>query len=510
MRAVELALRSPAGPMIRESMGRRIVEILSVLIPDKYAHWRTLVQDAMMYVQLHLSAERLAPKMVEQLELPRRTPPERRLLRLLAKVPGLQKLGQVLARNQHLAPSLRRALSELENGISDVSAEEIRDIIEADLGARLKEFEVEIAPGIFSEASVSAVVRFTWWNAEQQRRERGVFKVLKPYVPACYAEDMHLLQGLAEFLARQHGRYGVPARGLGETFTQVRRLLQHEVNFPGEQATLGHAQEVYGALRCVRVPRLIAPLCTQTITAISEERGEKITDAVARMAAGPRERVAEQMIESIIGVPLSAAAERTMFHADPHAGNLLYDTEAGELVMLDWALTEWLTREQRRHLAMVFVMMVLRDADGICRHIEALSPTAVKQGSRQERLVRNVVSRALREMPLLSMPGAMDAIRLLERVAFTGLRLPAPLILLRKVMFTLEGILHEIAPETRMERVLAWYVARCWITDWRTIGDPLAFGDWLEVQRSALWYGGRLLEQWCATLEPAGARATKR
>ncbi|MEN6336906.1 MAG: ATP-binding protein, partial [Phycisphaerales bacterium] len=36
---------------------------------------------------------------------------------------------------------------------------------------------------------VSAVVRFTWRNPRTAQRERGIFKVLKPHIPGCFAED---------------------------------------------------------------------------------------------------------------------------------------------------------------------------------------------------------------------------------------------------------------------------------------------------------------------------------
>ena len=105
----------------------------------------------------------------------------------------------MLARNRRLAPKLRRALSELENGMSDVTLEEIRGLIEERLGKRLTAYAVELEPAILSEASVSAVIRFTW-NHPGREREQGVFKVLKPYVPECFGEDRTLLQDLGEFL----------------------------------------------------------------------------------------------------------------------------------------------------------------------------------------------------------------------------------------------------------------------------------------------------------------------
>src|SRR5438105_3256674 len=105
---VEAILRSPAGPFLRLEMGKWIVEHLPVehLVPEAYSRWRPLVRDAMLFMVQNLSAGRLAPKLIQQVELPPNTRTEVRLLHLISKVPGLQKLGQVLARNRHLIPSL--------------------------------------------------------------------------------------------------------------------------------------------------------------------------------------------------------------------------------------------------------------------------------------------------------------------------------------------------------------------------------------------------------------------
>ena len=200
IRAIETALRSPAGQAMRDTMARWIVdEVVPVerLVPQAYLKWRPPVREAMMFVVARLSPARLAPKLLEQLELPASTTAEVRLLRLIAKVPGLQKLGQVIARNQHLRPALRKALARLENGIRDVRPEDVVAIIRQELGTRVEKYAVKITPAILSEASVSAVVRFSWRNPESGKRERGVFKVLKPHIPEYFAEDMDYLQGLS-------------------------------------------------------------------------------------------------------------------------------------------------------------------------------------------------------------------------------------------------------------------------------------------------------------------------
>ncbi len=494
VQSIYSALESPEGRLLRETMARWTIGFLPVekLVPENYAAWRPVVQDAMFFVASNLSSARLAPKLVEQFDLPPDTPPEQRLLRLIARVPGLQKLGQVLARNRHLHPDLREALSELENGISDVNSEDIRAIIFEELGDRLQTYSVQAEPKIFSEASVSAVLRFRWSEPGRKRRHRGVFKVMKPYVPACYAEDMELLGQLAKFLGSRHRQYGFAEHVLYETFSEVRRLLEHEVDFSREQATLPRAAALYVSVPGVRVPGLIQPLCASRITAITEERGHKVTDAVYRMPAARRRQVCEQLIECVLGVPLSAPDGTVVFHADPHAGNLLYHRRSRELVILDWALTENLTRQQRRNLGMLFLMTILRDPAGLSYAIEGLLHKTDSRRPHEERIIRECVARFLRDLPLAKVPGAMDAMDLLESLAFEGVRFPAALIMLRKVLFTLDGILHEIGGPVSMDLVIARHLLQGWMKDLRTVGSPLSGADWLLVQCSTLLWGSRL------------------
>ena len=497
--AIEAGLRSPLGQALRDSMARWIVdEVVPVerLVPESYVQWRPPVRDAMMFVIARLSPARLAPKLLEQIELPPDTSAETRLLLLIAKVPGLQKLGQVIARNQNLHPALRKALSRLENGIRDVAPEDVRSLIQRELGDKIDTYKVRIATSILSEASVSAVIRFTWKNPETRRRQRGVFKVLKPHIPEYFAEDMEYLQGLAQYFGGRHHAYGFKVRAIPDTFRKVRRLLQHEVNFKREQKTLVEAAELYKGMSGVRVPQLMLPLCTPSITALTEERGIKITNAAARLPAERRRKVAEQLIEALVAVPLFAATEEAVFHGDPHAGNLLYDNRTGQLAIIDWALRERLGREQRRNLALLFLMVNLRDPVGASSAIAALSQNSA-MASPGGRLIRQVVRDFLGQIPPSKFPSAADAMRLLEKVAMKGIRFPAALIMLAKVMFTLEGILGDIIGKDRdIGMAIARRVARRWFANRSAIRSPLHSGDWLTLQCSALLYTSRTWLQW--------------
>jgi ubiquinone biosynthesis protein len=501
--AVESVLDGKEGKFWRDQLGKWTVRMVPVeeLVPEVYKQWRPLVRDAMLFVVARLSAARLAPKVVEQMELPPDTPAEARLLQFISKVPGLQKIGQVLARNRNLDPRFRRALSALENGISDVSAEQIRAMVFRELGNLVETYAVLVEPEIFSEASVSAVVRFTWRNNRTGRREPGVFKVMKPYIPSCYAEDMKILQRLASHLARKHRGEGVRLAGLAETLTEIRLLLEHEVDFRREQRTLRDALRRYRRVPGVRVPRVIEPLSTGLITALTHENGVKITEAFGRRAA-TRTRVAERLAEALIAVPALAREDQSIFHADPHAGNILYDKRRGDLVILDWALTERLSRAQRRNVLMLVLMLILRDEDGVCQAMERLRQHRAGEDPLAAGGIRRQIRRFLDAFPLLGVPGPMDAMRLLDEIALEGIQFPAALLMFRKASFTLEGVLEDIAGnQVRVDSVIAGYALKHWMASAATFFTMLSVTDWIALDWSALTFLSRfctraLLRPW--------------
>jgi hypothetical protein len=87
--------------------------------------------------------------------------------------------------------------------------------------------------------------------------------------------------------------------------------------------------------------------------------------------------------------------------------------------------------------------------------------------------------------------------RLLERVALKGIKFPGPLIMLSKVMFTLEGILGDIVgQDTGMGFTIARHVAHNWITNRSSFWSTLRTRDWLTLQCSALLYTSRVWVQW--------------
>lgn len=502
VKAVQDALESESGKSWREELGKWTIRMVPVelLVPKVHEDWRPLVREAILFVVSKLSAPRLAPKIVEQMGLASDTAPEVRLLRFISKVPGLQKIGQVLARNRNLHPRLRRALIKLENGISDVTIEEISSIIKRELQSQIENFAIRIELAILSEASVSAVVGFTWRNPVSRCRERGVFKVLKPHIASCYAEDMKIIGQLAHHLARKQQASGMQLGRLAETLTEIRLLLQREVDFAREQTTLAKELGEYRLQRGVRVPRLIPLLSTSSITALTFERGKKVTEAHA-LPNKHRVNVAERLARALLALPAFSRKKDSIFHADPHAGNLLYDKKSNELVILDWALTERLSRMQRRSVVMLVLMMILRDANGMLKAIEELCQMPAAGERIQVQTIRKLVERALDEIPITQLPGPMDAMRLLDDIVLAGTRFPAALLMFRKASFTLEGVVDDIAgSRVRLDSLMVRHALANWPNTVAGLFSLFSVRDWMALDWSALTYTSRLCAR--AVLRP--------
>jgi len=441
----------------RSYTGKILALLLPVdrLVPDCYAQWRPLVRGAVGFIGASLSEERLIPKLVEQLMFPREVSLEKRLAAFIARMPSLQKLGQTIARNRHLNPEFRAELLLLENMIRDVSPEQIQERIHQLLGRRMETYSVELEGIIHAEASVSAVLRFSWFNAASDRREQGVFKVLKPYIPEFYREELEILRGLPNHLMESSPGHHFTEIDFHKIFNDIVRLMEREIDTVNEQSNLVKAGRRYHNIPGIRVPGFISELSVPGITAMSLELGNKVTEVFINEPA-QRNQLAQRIVEAMVAVPLFSPDDQAEFHADPHAGNLYFDEDRDDLVIFDWALTETLDREERRHITLLISAVMLRDEYLIFSILEKLCGDSLS-GQTGARVKARICHFTLGLSPL-TLPGLKHLLALLDEVFRIGINFPSALLVFRKVLLTLDGILHDLDLKLPMENVLTAYL----------------------------------------------------
>lgn len=447
-----LAATSGISQVIRQRID------VAALIPERYAAYRELVVAGLIYFLERLPAHRLGAIVAEQAALPATATAAHRLVELMHHCATLHKLGQVLARDRRLDAGLRGQLQRLESIVPRTPVSSALAAIRHDL-PDLEGQGVRVGGEVLAEASVAVVVPIEWHQADSGAVTRGVLKVLKPGIAERLNDELTIWGGLGDFLDEESTRRGLPELNFRETLDSVRELLASEVDLRGEQRNLAVAQKMYGMVPGMAIPRLL-PFCSARITAMERIDGRKVTE-LDGSETGLREGIAETIVRGLLAQVIWNQESEALFHADPHAGNLCV-TEDGRLGVYDWSLTATLSKRGRVLITRMVVGALMDSAAMVAAAVEDLATGAVDR----ERL-RAVVGKAVDELRGRSLPTLAWLTRLLDRcVVEGGVRFEANLLLFRKTLHSLQGVLADVDPQFEVDRVLLREVIARYGREW--------------------------------------------
>jgi len=447
-------LRSTDWTPVRRQLLELIVHQSQVLemIPREWGSiWYPIVHDALLYFLDHLSEDRLQEKLVELASLPLESPRGEYLSAFVSRIPSLQKVGQVLARNQALAPDYREALQRLENSIRTSSRDELVEFISKDVGeAAINKYQVDFADTILAEASVGAVIRATCVPPGSYRRE-AVCKAIKPYVLTALPQDLSILDGLAAFFAKEHDFYQLGSIPLVEMFQDIKKSLTDEINVVDEQKNLIRAREYYRDNKKVHVPELF-PISTNHVTIMEFVHGEKISDAYPGNP-GQRAVMARRLSDALTFDVLFSPKTEALFHGDPHAGNVFHVTnnpkDPYQIALLDWGLCGTFQRQERLALVQLILGVRLRDAKRLRNNVGALLEGGLPDSPEKLKRIDAVIDEVLK--PKARRSGFEAIEELLLALIQEGYATRFNLNLFVKSQVTISGILAELDPSFKQD-----------------------------------------------------------
>jgi ubiquinone biosynthesis protein len=436
-------------------------DVFASVLPDEYARFRRPIRGALTTFLQGLPEAHQAAVLEDQVALPPDATPAQRLAVLAGSCPALHKLGQVLARDRRLGADLRRHLQELESLPPSVPLDTIQAILDRELGP-LDRLGITLGPVALAEASVAVVVPFRYDRPPHGQGPRdGVFKVLKPGIEERLEQELRLLERVGAYLDEVCDEFGLPQLDYREVFEQVREKLRHEVRLDLEQQHLARARAFYAGEPRVCVPALLEH-CTPRVTAMERLTGGKVTEHRLDSASEKR-RLADLVVLALIARPIFTDADPAPFHADPHAGNLFF-TADHRLGILDWSLVGWLGEPERQALVQMALAALTLDAERLAATVEGLAG----QQPVDESALGSVVRAWLRRVRQGQFPGFTWLMGLLDEAVQTArLRVAADLLLFRKSLHTLEGVVADVgAGEGRIDRVLQGEFLRRLAVEW--------------------------------------------
>jgi ubiquinone biosynthesis protein len=239
------------------------------------------------------------------------------------------KLGQVASTRGDLLPApLIEQLTALQSGVAPESAQGIRTVVEEELGRPVEEVFASFDWDPLAAASIGQVHR-----AVLATGERVVVKVQRPGIADIVSRDTQAMLSLAGFLQRRTTiGLRVDVVSLVREFTDA---VEEELDFGVEARSEARVRENRGGDDGVVIPTVYEHVSTRRLLVLEEISGCSIADAAAvDTVPVSREELANRLLASFLGQMLTDG----VFHADPHPGNILVETD-GTLALLDFGST---------------------------------------------------------------------------------------------------------------------------------------------------------------------------
>ena len=354
---------------------------------------------------------------------------------LEAMGPTYIKMGQLLSTRFDLLPTAyTEALTRLQDTVAPFPFDEVREIVESELGARIKDLFATFDEEPLASASLGQVHRATTRSGKDV-----VVKVQRPDVRDTIRDDMTVLGKITEVADKRTtlGR----SYGLSQLLSQFRRSLVGELDYRREAKNLLRFVELTRDYDHLVVPEPLLQLTTSRVLTMEHIEGRKVTDlgplALMDIEARP-------MVEELFRCYLRMILDDGVLHADPHPGNLLV-TDDGRIALLDLGMVA--TVPARVQTQVVKVLLAISDGDGeecarvlaeMGHPLEDYDPAAFRDE------VAHLVSEAVGSGP------DMEAGRVLvdlSRISGShGLRPPAEMSMIGKALLNLDQATAHLDP----------------------------------------------------------------
>jgi ubiquinone biosynthesis protein len=315
------------------------------------------------------------------------------------------KFGQFLSARTDLLPAtIALELSSLQDDVAPMPAQAVRDLIRSEFGPSADDLFNEFDERPLAAASIAQVHRARLTNGAEV-----IVKAQRPGIERLVERDLDILLRLVTSVADRDWARRLGAVALARAFADN---LHEELDFRIEAQNI---EAVAASEHALRTPHVYRDLSTRRVLVEEWIDGKPLRVAREELTPDLQKRLARSLLDAV----LTQIVTSGVFHADPHAGNVLVDAE-GRIALLDFgsvgrldrlqipAVTQALTAIARRNPAL------LRDA---LVDLSTASDDVIDEAQLERGLARFFVQRRGRGMQ----PGADILNGLLRLIVRQGL-----------------------------------------------------------------------------------------
>lgn len=359
--------------------------------------------------------------------------------------PTFIKIGQALStRPDMVPPAYLAALERMQDDVAPIAFEQVRDVVEAELGVRISKAFAGFEEQPLGCASLAQVHRATLRDGRLV-----AVKVQRPGIVETMRGDLDALAHLAG------GADRVTDIGRRVQFAdwvhEFRRTLLAELDYQAEAENLERFGEHLRDYRELLVPAPVRDLTARRVLTMELVQGTKVTEISGLRRT---EHDMSGLASALMRGYLDQVFVHGEIHADPHPGNLLV-TDDGRLALFDLGMVAHVPPKQRERLLKLLFAAV--DGRG-----EEVAYEAIAMGTRLEdfdearflREVGQMVATYAARAGAGSLSEGRLMLDLVGKSTACGLRTPPELSLLGKTLLNLEQVASALDPDLDVKTVV--------------------------------------------------------
>lgn len=274
--------------------------------------------------------------------------------------PAFIKLGQLLAsRPDMIGPEIAEDLKKLRDNTPITPFDQMREVVESELGKPLEEIYSEFDENPLGSASIGQVYKATL----KENGQEVAVKIQKPNIYNIIVADVKILNDLAgkadKYITKTR-TYNLPA-----IMKEFERSIFKELNYMEEVLNIQKITKNFEEDERVVIPQAFNEYSTSKIITMELVDGYVISELFDKEIEGiDNKEMAQIAVQSYLKQILLDG----FFHADPHPGNM-FVTKDANISYIDWGMVGIITEEFKGNLAQLILILLSGDSKKLIKQL---------------------------------------------------------------------------------------------------------------------------------------------
>lgn len=363
--------------------------------------------------------------------------------------PTYIKLGQLLSTRPDLLPdAYLEELSSLQDDLPIIPYEEVREIVEEEIGERISKAFDSFGETPLASASIGQV-----HLAHLRSGKKVAVKVQRPGIRKKFQDDLDTLEEVAA-MAVKHTEVG-KQYGFDDVLSELRRIMIHELDYLREAENLVTLGTNLKDFRRLLVPQPVPDYTTSKVLTMEYVKGKKVTKI------SPLKKLEEDhtaLVDELVKAYLKQIVVDGFVHADPHPGNI-HLVANNKIALIDLGMVAQFTDKMQDYLLRLLVGISKNDGEVISDIFLEMSEQAEHSEPKSFRKQINDMVVDSRNSTARDMETGRLLVQMNRSAAMNGIHLPVEVNILGKILLNMDQIIANLAPDYDLREAVRRHLA---------------------------------------------------